>query len=69
MGYSPWGHKRVGHDLVAKQQQQQTATTMTSTYNAKGLSLRKLEKNSSTSGYFTLNLDIYASSKLDRLEC
>ena len=21
MGYSPWGHKRVGHDLVTKQQQ------------------------------------------------
>ena len=21
-GYSPWGHKRVGHDLVIKQQQQ-----------------------------------------------
>jgi len=21
-GYSPWGHKRVGHDLVTKQQQQ-----------------------------------------------
>ena len=21
MGYSPWGHKRVGHDLAAKQQQ------------------------------------------------
>ena len=21
MGYSPWGCKRVGHDLVAKQQQ------------------------------------------------
>ena len=20
-GYSPWGHKRVGHDLVTKQQQ------------------------------------------------
>ena len=20
-GYSPWGHKRVGHDLVIKQQQ------------------------------------------------
>ena len=20
-GYSPWGHKRVGHDLVEKQQQ------------------------------------------------
>ena len=23
MGYSPWGHKRVRHDLVSKQQQQQ----------------------------------------------
>ena len=23
VGYSPWGHKRVGHDLVTKQQQQQ----------------------------------------------
>ena len=22
VGYSPWGHKRVGHDLVTKQQQQ-----------------------------------------------
>ena len=22
-GYSPWGHKRVGHDLVTKQQQKQ----------------------------------------------
>ena len=22
-GYSPWGHKRAGHDLVTKQQQQQ----------------------------------------------
>ena len=22
MGYSPWGHKRVGHDLVTKKQQQ-----------------------------------------------
>ena len=22
MGYSPWGHKRVGCDLVTKQQQQ-----------------------------------------------
>ena len=22
-GYSPWGHKRVGHDLATKQQQQQ----------------------------------------------
>jgi len=21
VGYSPWGHKRVGHDLVTKQQQ------------------------------------------------
>ena len=21
-GYSPWGHKRVGHDLVTRQQQQ-----------------------------------------------
>ena len=21
-GYSPWGHKRVGHDLATKQQQQ-----------------------------------------------
>ena len=20
MGYSPWGHKRVGHDLVTEQQ-------------------------------------------------
>ena len=20
MGYSPWGHKRVGHDLATKQQ-------------------------------------------------
>ena len=26
MGYSPWGHKRAGHDLMTKQQQQ--------TYNA-----------------------------------
>ena len=23
MGYSPWGHKRVGHDLATQQQQQQ----------------------------------------------
>ena len=22
IGYSPWGHKRIGHDLEAKQQQQ-----------------------------------------------
>ena len=22
--YSPWGHKRVGHDLAAKHQQQQS---------------------------------------------
>ena len=22
-GYGPWGHKRVGHDLATKQQQQQ----------------------------------------------
>ena len=22
VGYSPWGHKRVGHDLAMKQQQQ-----------------------------------------------
>ena len=22
VGYSPWGHKRVRHDLVTKQQQQ-----------------------------------------------
>ena len=22
MGYSPWGHKRVGHDLDTKQQKQ-----------------------------------------------
>ena len=22
-GYHPWGHKRVGHDLAAKQEQQQ----------------------------------------------
>ena len=21
VGYSPWGHKRVGHDLITKQQQ------------------------------------------------
>ena len=21
-GYSPWGHKRVGHDLATKEQQQ-----------------------------------------------
>ena len=24
-GYSPWGHKIVGHDLAAKQQQQNLA--------------------------------------------
>jgi len=23
VGYSPWGHKRVGHSLTAKQKQQQ----------------------------------------------
>ena len=23
MAYSPWGHKRVGHDLVTQRQQQQ----------------------------------------------
>ena len=23
VGYSPWGHKRVGYNLVTKQQQQQ----------------------------------------------
>ena len=23
VGYSPWGHEGVGHDLVTKQQQQQ----------------------------------------------
>ena len=23
-GYNPWGHKRVGHNLVTKQQQQRT---------------------------------------------
>ena len=23
-GYSPWGHKRVGHDLATKQKQQQS---------------------------------------------
>ena len=23
VGYSPWGHKRIGHNLVTKQQQQQ----------------------------------------------
>ena len=23
MGYSPWGHKRVGHDSATKQQQQE----------------------------------------------
>ena len=26
MGYSPWGHKRVGHDLVTEQQQQYKIT-------------------------------------------
>ena len=26
MGYSPWGHKRVGHNLVTKQQQQNIYT-------------------------------------------
>ena len=27
-GYSPWGRKRLRHDLVTKQQQQQTAVVM-----------------------------------------
>ena len=26
VGYSPWGHKRVGHDLVTEQQQQYKIT-------------------------------------------
>ena len=25
-GYSPWGHKRVGHDLATKQQQHRSST-------------------------------------------
>ena len=27
LGYNPWGHKRVGHDLVTKQQQQALVLT------------------------------------------
>ena len=27
MGYSPWGHKRVGHDLMTKQQQPNTVSS------------------------------------------
>ena len=27
-GYSPWGHKRVGHDLMTKQQQQNSTLKM-----------------------------------------
>ena len=27
-GYSPWGRKRVGHDLVTKQQQQISTLNM-----------------------------------------
>ena len=26
VGYSPWGRKRIGHDLVTKQQQKQNGT-------------------------------------------
>ena len=40
VGYSPWGHKRVGHDLATKQQLQQqsnlTQCFMNNRFSANG---------------------------------
>ena len=41
MGYSPWGHKRVGHDLVTKQQTAATGLCLLRTYFFEGKSLDK----------------------------
>ena len=36
-GYSPWGHKRVRHDLATKQQQQRTVNSWKGTEGCQGL--------------------------------
>ena len=40
-GYSPWSCRRVGHDLSAKQQQQQTNTALQRNYTPVKTDLRK----------------------------
>ena len=41
MGYGPWGHKRVRHDLMTKQQQQQNVYCMRESISLPGFVLVK----------------------------
>ena len=58
LGYSPWGHKRVGHNLVTKQQQQ-SVSLQGNNVNTHNVGKREEERRVSEATFLGTSLTWY----------